>query len=105
MVQGPELVVDRTSQELAGAVLDGWLPGLPRPPAATMRLLTAGLLPARFQEGFGLAWGWRERHCYAVLRAVLRTAAPLLPPTLRFWPHYGVARRRAAATPRPADTA
>lgn len=105
MVQGPELAVDQTSQELAAAVLDGWLPGLPRPPVATTRLLTAGLLPARFQEGFGLAWGRREQHRYALLRSALRTVAPLLPPTLRFWPHYGVALRRVAATPRPADTA
>jgi uncharacterized protein (DUF2236 family) len=105
MIQGPELAVDQTAQELTAAIFDGWLLGLPHPPAAATRLLTAGLLPARFQEGFGLAWGRREQHRYAVLRSALRAAAPSLPPTLRFWPHYAVALRRVAATPRPADTA
>jgi uncharacterized protein (DUF2236 family) len=105
MVQGPELAVDQTAQELAAAVFDNWLLGLPHPPAATTRLLTAGLLPARFQEGFGLAWGRREQHRYAVLRSALRTAAPSLPPTLRFWSHYAVARRRVAATPGPVGCA
>ena len=105
MVQGPELAVDQTAQELAAAVFDGWLLALPHPPAVATRLLTAGLLPARFQEGFGLAWGRREQYLYAVLRGALRVAAPSLPPTLRFWPHYGVALRRVAATPRPTDTA
>jgi uncharacterized protein (DUF2236 family) len=105
MLQGPELAVDQTSQGLAAAVLDGWRLGLSRPPVAATKLLTAGLLPARFQEGFGLAWGRREQHRYVVLRSVLRTVAPSLPPTLRFWPHYRVALRRAAAIPRPADAA
>ena len=53
MLHGPELAVDQTAQELAAAVLAGWLRGLPHPPGATTRLLTAGLLPARFQEGTG----------------------------------------------------
>jgi uncharacterized protein (DUF2236 family) len=103
MVQGPELAVDQTARELAGAVFEGWLLGLPHPPAAATKLLTAGLLPARFQEGFGLAWGRREQHCYAMVRGALRAAAPKLPPALRFWPHYLVALRRVAAAS-PVDT-
>ena len=96
MVQGPQLAVDQTARELADAIFDSWLLGLPHPPATATRLLTAGLLPARFREGFGLAWGWRERNCCAALRGALRAATPSLPPALRFWPHYGVALRRVA---------
>jgi uncharacterized protein (DUF2236 family) len=99
MLQGPELAVDQTAQDLAAAVLDGWLRGLPHPPRVTTRLLTAGLLPARLQEGYGLAWGWPQQHRYAALRGMLCAAAPSLPPSVRFWPHYLVALRRVAATP------
>jgi len=99
MLHGPELAVDQTAQELAAAVLAGWLRGLPHPPGATTRLLTAGLLPARFQEGYGLAWGRPQQHRYAALRALVGAAAPSLPPSVRFWPHYLVALRRVAATP------
>jgi uncharacterized protein (DUF2236 family) len=101
MVEGSELAIDQTTKELAAAVLDGYMLGPLRPPAATTRLLTAGLLPPRFQEGFGLAWGRREQQRYVVLRGVLRTVARSLPPTLRFWPHYVVGLRRVAATSRP----
>jgi len=92
-LQGPELAVDQTAQELAAAVLEGWLRGLPHPPGATTRLLTAGLLPARFQEGYGLAWGRPQQHRYAALRALVGAAAPSLPPSVRFgrtiWSHSG----------------
>jgi uncharacterized protein (DUF2236 family) len=97
MLQGPELAVDQTAQELAAAVLEGWLRGLPHPPSATTKLVTAGLLPARFQEGYGLAWGRPQQHHYAALRALLCAAAPSLPPSVRFWPHYLVALRRVTA--------
>jgi uncharacterized protein (DUF2236 family) len=99
MLQGPELAVDQTAQDLAAAVLDGWLRGLPHPPGATTKLLTAGLLPARLQEGYGLAWGRPQQHHYAALRALVCSAVPSLSPSVRFWPHYLVALRRVAATP------
>jgi uncharacterized protein (DUF2236 family) len=99
MLQGPELAVDQTAQDLAGGVFEGWLRGLLHPPAATTRLVTAGLLPARFQEGYGLAWGRPQQHRYAALRALVCAAVPSLPPSVRFWPHYLVALRRVAATP------
>lgn len=105
MLDGSQLAVDKPAQELAAAVLDGWLAGVPHPPPAVTKLLTAGLLPARLQEGFGLAWGRREQDRYAVLRGVIRAAAPSLPPTLRYWPHYLVALRRVATAPEPSDTA
>jgi uncharacterized protein (DUF2236 family) len=105
MLDGSQLAVDKPAQELAAAVLDGWVAGVPHPPPAVTKLLTAGLLPARLQEGFGLAWGRREQDRYAVLRGMIRAAAPSLPPTLRYWPHYLVALRRVATAPEPSDTA
>jgi hypothetical protein len=85
--------------ELAAAVLDGWLRGLPCPPACVVKLLMAALLPERVREGFGLPWGQREQQHYAALRRVLHATVPCLPPALRFWPHYHVALKRAAAAP------
>jgi uncharacterized protein (DUF2236 family) len=84
MLDGRELAVDQTAQELAAAVLDDWLRGLPHPPAATTRLLTAGLLASRFQQGYGLAWGRPQQHRYAVLRALVCATVPSLPPSVRF---------------------
>jgi uncharacterized protein (DUF2236 family) len=98
-LQGPELAIQEPARELAAAVFDGWLRGLPRPPACAVRLLTAGLLPERVREGFGLPWGRREQQHYAALRRVVQAAVPCLPPTIRFWPHYHVALRRVAAAP------
>jgi uncharacterized protein (DUF2236 family) len=96
MLRGPELAVQEPARELAAAVLDGWLRGLPHPPACVVKLLTAGLLPERVRQGFGLPWGPRERQHYAALRRVLHATVPCLPPTLRFWPHYHVSRRARA---------
>jgi uncharacterized protein (DUF2236 family) len=100
MVEGPDLAVDRTARDLATAVFDNWLLGLPHPPAAATKVITAGLLPARFQQAFGLPWGLREQCGYTVLRHALRLAAPALPPALRFWPHHAAAARRAAEASR-----
>jgi uncharacterized protein (DUF2236 family) len=99
MLQGPELAIQEPAPELAAAVLDGWLRGLRRPPACVVKLLTAGLLPERVREGFGLPWGRREQRQYAALCRVLHATVPLLPPALRFWPHYHLALRRVAAAP------
>jgi uncharacterized protein (DUF2236 family) len=99
MLRGPELAIQEPARELAAAVLDGWLCGLPHPPACVVRLLTAGLLPERVREGFGLPWGQREQRQYAALCRVLHATVPRLPPALRFWPHYRIALRRVAAAP------
>lgn len=100
MLDGPELDVGPAARELGAAVFDNWLLGLPHPPAVATKLLTAGLLPARFRREFGLPWGWPQQRAYAALRGTIRMAAPSLPPALRFWPHYGAARRRVAARTR-----
>jgi uncharacterized protein (DUF2236 family) len=69
MLQGPELAIEKPARELAAAVFDGWLRGVPRPPNSVVKLLTAGLLPARAREGFGLPWAGQSstatRRCVA----------------------------------------
>jgi uncharacterized protein (DUF2236 family) len=68
----------------------------PGPLFAPVNLLTAGLLPARLREEYGLAWGpGRERALGAALGAV-RHALPLVPHALRDFPAVTAARLRAA---------
>ncbi len=59
MLAGDALAVTHTAREIASAVLD---PPLRLPATGVARLVTAGLLPARLREAFGLAWdAARER--------------------------------------------
>jgi uncharacterized protein (DUF2236 family) len=53
MLEGDALAVTGTAREIASAVLD---PPLRLPATGVARLVTAGLLPARLRESFGLAW-------------------------------------------------
>lgn len=59
MLAGDALAVTSTAREIASAVLD---PPVRLPAAGVARLVTAGLLPARLREAFGLRWdAARER--------------------------------------------
>jgi uncharacterized protein (DUF2236 family) len=53
MLAGGELAVGDAAREIAGAVLD---PPVRLPITGVVGLLTAGLLPPRLREDFGLAW-------------------------------------------------
>jgi uncharacterized protein (DUF2236 family) len=77
-----ELKVDDRAKALAAAVL--------RPPAPLgltflpVPALTAGLLPARLREAYGLRWGRRERAAFGTMRAAVPRALPALPARLRY---------------------
>lgn len=90
MLNGDELCVDDRARNLAADVR--------RPPSLLLSpvwkvldILTAGLLPERFREAFGLPWGVREQRAFRVLQAAIR-ASRHLPRPLRVMP---VARRAA----------
>jgi uncharacterized protein (DUF2236 family) len=77
MLAGDELAVGDAAREIAAAVLD---PPLRLPITGIARLVTAGLLPARVREAFGLAWDERQEARLAELCAsarALRESAPL----------------------------
>ncbi|MGG5752586.1 oxygenase MpaB family protein [Zafaria sp. Z1313] len=91
------LGVDPAVRRVAGELLAArnapfWI----RAAMPVARVLTAGMLPARLREEFGLPYGpWRDR----VFRAVLRTAAvlyPRLPRGLRHAPMHHYLRRLPA---------
>ncbi|HYP45659.1 MAG TPA: oxygenase MpaB family protein [Propionibacteriaceae bacterium] len=88
------LVVGDVARRLANQILRPDPPLVPRPLRSIPSLLAAGLLPAPLPEAYGLAWRRRERLIFAVLRGLTRRAVRLLPPPVRFWPHYRTALRR-----------
>jgi uncharacterized protein (DUF2236 family) len=93
------LAVGPTAAELANQVLAPEPPVLPAPLRPLPALLAAGVLPAPVREAYGLAWHGRERLAFRAAQVATRSALPVLPPRVRYWPHYRVARDRVAAGP------
>jgi uncharacterized protein (DUF2236 family) len=97
MVEGPVLVVGPDALRLSREILRPPLP-LPMAPAGPInRLITVALLPPRIREAFGLRWTARETSAFRALASGSRWMLPLVPPSLRYWPHSTAARRRVAA--------
>lgn len=89
-----------TARELAAAILHPPLPGVPGGLPIPARLYdwtlwpAIGLLPPSVREGFGFAWGPRERLVAAWLVAGWRAWRPLLPAGFRQMPQALAADRR-----------
>jgi uncharacterized protein (DUF2236 family) len=64
--------------------------------AAMVELVTAGLLPPKLRDQFGLTFGMRERAELAAVLAAARAGHRALPRTLRYLPAYTDAKRRIA---------
>lgn len=91
MLSGPALAVGGTAKGLAEDIF--------RSPYSLMRfgrLVTAGTLPARWREAYGLSWTPVEERLFDALVAVLRRAVPRLPSAFRFSPAYHQASLRVA---------
>jgi uncharacterized protein (DUF2236 family) len=74
MLASDALAVTGTAREIASAVLD---PPLRLPATGVARLVTAGLLPARLREPFGLAWdAARERRLTELCASARALRAP-----------------------------
>ncbi|HJL01364.1 MAG TPA: oxygenase MpaB family protein [Polyangiaceae bacterium LLY-WYZ-15_(1-7)] len=95
MLAGPAIAVGRPAREIAGFLL--------KPPRRAMapfswwyRRVTAGLLPPRLREAFGLRWSARDARLFEASMGAVRAAHPALPARLRYVPAYVEARRRLA---------
>lgn len=93
MWRSSELAVGNTAREMADFILSpenhfharfSWL----------TRPLTAGMLPARFREAYGLPFGPRERAIYEAAVRAVRAGHRFLPRNQRFVPAYLEARAR-----------
>jgi uncharacterized protein (DUF2236 family) len=95
MATGPQLAVDTRARGLGNEVLHPPVPAMMRPAAAATRALTTGLLPASVRAAFGLRWRGRDRAAFRSLSRTVRATVRVLPPPVRYWPHYRVAQKRA----------
>jgi uncharacterized protein (DUF2236 family) len=94
-----ELAVGRPAREIAGFLLAP--PSLPfRAAARWYRMLTAGMLPPRLREAFGLAFSRSDALAYRASLRALRLGWPRVPERLRLRPEYVEATRRIAGAPR-----
>jgi uncharacterized protein (DUF2236 family) len=82
MASGNDIAVGPSARRLAQEILYP-SPWLLRPLAPLFRLITAGLLPARLRDAYGLTWNNRREKRFEVLSAVVRRLLPLVPTPLR----------------------
>jgi uncharacterized protein (DUF2236 family) len=87
------------SKALARLILEPPMPLVLAPAIPAMRVLTTGLLPRSLRRAYGLAWLPRHRVAFIALVKLLRIAVRASPPSVRYWPHYHVARERLSTTP------
>lgn len=91
MLEGPDLVVDARARALAAAVLRPpvrIVPGLVWLPTEA---ITAGLLPHRLREDFGIAWDTPRRFFFSSVTWALPRLLPVVPAPLRILPQARVA--------------
>jgi len=79
MVSGDELRVSPPARAIAGALFRSPFSG-----GAMGAVLTAGLLPPRVREGFGLPWGRWEQGTFRAMAASLRRAWGVVRPPYRY---------------------
>ena len=101
MVASPTLTVTDTARSLADAVLDPPLGLLPRTGLRVVGFVTAGLLPERLRQAYGLRWSPRHQVMLELLGRAIRRLLPLTPGPLRLLPQARAARRRVAHQQRP----
>ncbi len=92
--RGPFLAVGPEAKVLGRHILNPPVPGPLRPVSKLATLVAATLMPPRLRRDYGLTW---TRGDAAILQAVgvsTRMALCVTPSSVRYWPHYGTARRR-----------
>jgi uncharacterized protein (DUF2236 family) len=95
MIEGNEIAIGPNARALARDILYP-SPWLLRPAGPLQRLLTAGLLPGRLREAYGLGWHAGRDRAFRLTAGTIRTLLPLVPRPLRIVPHARVAERRAS---------
>ncbi|RKH26916.1 DUF2236 domain-containing protein [Corallococcus praedator] len=90
-LEGETLRVGDTARELASLLFNS-----PFTRGQLDELLTAGLLPQRWREAYGLAWGPGQQRAWKLLKGTMRRAINLTPPTLRCVTAWHQAQMRLA---------
>jgi uncharacterized protein (DUF2236 family) len=86
MLIGDTITVGQSARLLAQEILmpRSWIL---KPAAPIFHLITAGLLPQRLREGYGLNWGRRKEKTFWRLAKTVRILRPLVPAPLRIVPN------------------
>ncbi|MEM3087274.1 MAG: oxygenase MpaB family protein [Halobacteria archaeon] len=98
MVEGHELAVDDATRKMVHTILHP--PGIPRLAAEAQATLTAGLLPERVREMYGLPWGPVQEAVLRMADESIRFMVPRMPPAVRYFPQYRRAVRRVGLSGR-----
>ena len=94
MLSGGDLHVGPQARELSHAIFDPPLPVGRKRAGGLLKVLTAGLLPEGLRSAFELPWGSRERVAFRRACLSVRSTMGLMPPGVRYWPHFRAAERR-----------
>jgi uncharacterized protein (DUF2236 family) len=99
MVEGDELAVGRPAREIATFLLSAR--GAPLSPVMRVyAAITAGMLPPKLREAYGLRFSRADALAYEASLGALRRTWAHLPARLRLRPEYVEATRRLAGRPR-----
>ncbi len=100
MLDSSTIAVGEAARSIATAVFTPPRPAA-RPMFAWIQLLTAGFLPDRLRQDFGLRFGPAERLAFEASLRAFSKGLHVLPPQLRYVPAYVNARRRIAGRSQP----
>lgn len=93
MIESSTLAVGGPAREMSRFLFTSPHPAY-QPVFHWLRVMTAGLMPARLRDEFGLPFDRVERGVYRASAFALRRTVKRLPPRLRYIPAYIRARRR-----------
>jgi uncharacterized protein (DUF2236 family) len=97
MLESDQLAPTPVLHDVAGSILEPDLPLRGRPLSDAVKLATGGLLPPRWRDELGIAWGPNRERLLDASRLLVRRALPLLPGVVREFPAARVAARRLRA--------
>ena len=99
LIEGGEISVGEGAREMGWRVLRPRIRRVPRIAFAPMEVITAGLLPPRLRDEYGLAWGRAQRVAFSTFRVGLVGLVALAPVPIRWLPHARHAYRRLELRP------
>jgi uncharacterized protein (DUF2236 family) len=92
MIESDATAVGSTARALSQAILHP-RPWLLKPFAPLSALITAGLLPPKLRQAYGLSWSGRRERMLRLVAGSARMALPLVPSIIRVAPHARAAER------------
>lgn len=93
MMAGDAIAVGPTAKSLAHDILYA-RPWIFKVAGPLFRFVTAGLLPEKLREGYGLKWTARKEKKLVLLAGAIRASLPWLPAPIRIVPNARAAEKR-----------